>query len=183
MKKNIKIYLCGSIKKGSSDNEKKHYWGEKEELEIINSFGGQFEIILLNPATIGIKRNDSYSNFGADVFLVKNSDFIFVDARNKRGIGVGCEMIIAKYYGIPVVTLCPNETDYKKSFVEDLCGENVSNWIHPFVAGPSDFICDDIPSAVKWMIDHLDNPKHIKNIDILEESVEYFTSKQHIDLP
>lgn len=182
MGKSVKIYLCGSIKKGIHDNKKKHYWGEKEENEIINSFGPEYKINLLNPATIGIRRNDSFSNFGADVFLIKSSDFIFVDARNKRGIGVGGEMIIAKYFSIPVVSLCPNETDYKKSYVEDLCGENVKNWVHPFIIGPSDFITENIHSAVQWMIEHLNDPKPIKGINLLEESIEYFTSKQQIDL-
>lgn len=182
MSKKIKIYLCGSIKKGKHDNDKEHSWGEKEEQEILCSFGSEFNIQLLNPATIGIRRNDSFSNFGADVYLVKNSDFILVDARNKRGIGVGGEMVIAKHYSIPVVSLCPQDTDYRKSYVEDLCGENVKDWVHPFIIGLSDFIADDINTATSWMIEHLNNPLPIKKIDILEEAIEYFSKKQKINI-
>lgn len=182
MSKTIKVYLCGSIKKGKHDNEKEHSWGEKEEKEILFSFGPEFNIQLLNPATIGIKRNDSFSNFGADVYLVKNSDFILVDARNKRGIGVGGEMAIAKYYSIPVVSLCPQETDYRKSYVEDLCGENVRDWVHPFIIGLSDFIADDINAAVAWMVKYLNNPLPIKDINVLDESIAYFSKRQSIDL-
>ncbi len=181
MKTEFKIYLCGSIKKGKHDNEKKHYWGQEEEGLILKEFGPDFEIKLLNPATMGIKRDDSFSNFGADVYLVKNSDFIFVDGRNKRGIGVGGEMVIAKYFSIPVITLCPNETDYRKSYVEDLCGENVHNWIHPFVASLSDFIADDISSAISWMLKYHTNPKPIKNIQVLEDAMSYFSNRQKLD--
>lgn len=181
MKTEFKIYLCGNIKKGIHDNGEKHYWGATEEQQILEFFGPNYSIKLLNPATIGIKRDDSFSNFGADVFLVKNSDYIFVDARNKRGIGVGGEMVIAKYYSIPVVTLCPNETDYRKSYVEDLCGENVHNWIHPFIIGLSDFIADDIQSAINWMINHGKKPQEIKDINVLETALSHFSKKQNLN--
>lgn len=103
-------------------------------------------------------------------------------AELKRGIGVGREMVIAKYYSIPVVSLCPQETDYRKSYVEDLCGENVKDWVHPFIIGLSDFIADDINAAVAWMVKYLNNPSPIKKINVLEESIAYFSKRQSINL-
>lgn len=176
--KNVKIYLCGSIKKGNEDSLERKYWGPEEEEEIIKAFNSGWEIKLLNPATANIKRGDSLGNFGGDMFLVKNSNFIFVDARDRRGIGIGGEMFAAKHFSIPVVSLCPVGSHYRKECVENLCGENVTNWVHPFITGLSDYIADSIPDAVKWMIDFTNKPRKVKGLEIVDEAMDRFLSIQ-----
>lgn len=174
----VKIYLCGSIKKGNDDKLKRNFWGSEEEKEIIKAFNSESQIKLLNPATANIKREDSLGNFGGDMYLVKNSDFIFVDARDRRGIGIGGEMFAAKYFSIPVVSLCPVGSHYRKTNVDNLCGENVANWVHPFITGLSDYIADSISEAVKWMIDFSNNPRKVKGVEIIDEAMERFLSIQ-----
>lgn len=181
MKKGIKIYLCGSIKKGNNDNMKKYYWGVEEEKEITKYFGIDWKVELLNPSTFGIKRQDSFSNFGGDMYLVKESDFIFVDARDKRGIGIGGEMFAAKYFSIPVVSLCPKNSHYRKEYIDGLCGESITNWIHPFISSLSDYLADSIYDGVKWMIDFTKKPKKVKGIEIVREAISYFTENQSIE--
>lgn len=180
MLKSVKIYLCGSIKKGSGDIAQRNYWGNEEEQAILTAFGSEYEITLLNPATAGLKRTDSFSNFGGDMFLVKTSNFIFVDARDRRGIGIGGEMFAAKYFGLPVVSLCPVGSHYRKEFVKDLCGEDVSNWVHPFITGLSDFLADTIEDAVEWMMEFSKQPVPIKGMEIIGEAIEHFLKSQSI---
>lgn len=181
MKRIVKVYLCGSIKKGASDRINRKVWGPEEEDAIISSFGSEWNVELLNPATVGIKRVDSFNNFGGDMYYVKISDFIFVDARDRRGIGIGGEMFAAKYFGIPVVSLCPVGSHYRKDYVEDLCGENVNNWIHPFITGLSDYISDDIPGAINWMKNFIELPTKVKSIDIVNEAIRIFKKNQNIE--
>jgi hypothetical protein len=177
-KKTIKIYLCGSIKKGEKDNSKSFYWGSDEEAEILKSFGPEWEIALVNPATIELKRVDSFANFGGDMHLVKNSDIVFVDARDKKGIGIGAEMFAAKYFLKPVICLLPKGSHYRRDFIENLCGENVQNWVHPFITGLSDFVAETIPEAVGWMKRLHKEPSQIKGMEVVEEAINYFVEKQ-----
>ncbi len=176
--KTIKIYLCGSIPKGKEDESKSYYWGPKEERAILTAFGPEWKVQLFNPATVGLDRSDAFSNFGGDMYLVRASDFIFVDARDKRGIGIGGEMFAAKYFSKPVVCLLPKGSHYRRDFVEDLCGENVANWIHPFITGLSDFVAESIPEAVFWMAAFAEKPVQVKGMEVVDDSIRYFIAKQ-----
>ena len=133
---------------------------------------------LLNPLTFGIKRQNSFSNFGGDMYLVRGSDFVFVDARDKRGIGIGGEMFAAKYFSIPVVSLCPQNSHYRKKYIANLCGENITNWVHPFISSLSDYLADSIYDGVKWMIEFVEKPKKVKGIEIVKEAIAYFIENQ-----
>lgn len=173
--KRVTIYLAGSIKKGDEDAKKTSYWTEEDEAVIHHSFGTVYEVDILNPATYPIKRSDPFGNFGADMFLVQQSDFIFVDARDKKGIGIGAEMVAAKYFEIPVVCLCWYDSYYKKRFVPNVYGEDLHNWTHPFIVGLSDFIADSIPEAVEWM---KSARRPVKTIAVLEQAIQHFKETQ-----
>lgn len=175
---NISIYLAGSIKKGDIDTKKTSYWTAAEEAKIIDCFGVDYSVRILNPATFAIKRSDSFGNFGGDMYLVHESDFIVVDARDKKGLGIGAEMVAAKYYHLPVVCLCPYDSYYKKRFLPNVYGEDIHNWTHPFITGLSDYIAETIEDAVKWMKEHLSVPKPIKGLSVIDESIAYFVETQ-----
>jgi hypothetical protein len=174
----VTMYLAGSIKKGDTDQKKTSYWSDKDEQEIIKFFGDSFEVEILNPATFPIKRSDSFGNFGADMYLVNKSDFIFVDARDKKGIGIGAEMVVAKYYNIPVVCLCAYDSYYKMRFLPNVYGEDLHNWTHPFIVGLSDYVAATIEEAVAWMKEHIEKPHSIKGINVIDESITYFINTQ-----
>lgn len=172
----VTLYLAGSIKKGDEDTKKTSYWTREDEDAIRRAFGEGSDVMILNPATFKIKRSDSFGNFGADMYLVKRSDFIFVDARDKKGIGIGAEMVAAKYFGIPVVSLCAYDSYYKKRFLPNVYGEDLHNWTHPFIVGLSDFVADSVEEAVEWMKSGSRGP--IKTISVIDESIEYFEDTQ-----
>lgn len=174
----ISIYLAGSIKKGDHDTKTTSFWTAVEEKNIVDCFGTDYSVNILNPATFEIKRSDPFGNFGGDMYLVHESDFIFVDARDKKGLGIGAEMVAAKYYHLPVVCLCTYDSYYKRRFLPNVYGEDLYNWTHPFITGLSDYIADTIEDAVKWMKEHLQSPKPIKGLSVIDESIAYFIETQ-----
>ena len=147
----LTIYLSGSVKKGSGDGRAEHdFWTDEDECTILNGISGR-RTQLLNPSKSILRRSDYYANFGCDLHLVSISDLILVDLRGKRGIGIGAEMAFAQNLGIPVLSICPPNTNYRRDFVADVFGEDLKDWIHPFVYGLSDYIVDDLQNAITFI--------------------------------
>src|SRR5580704_10722245 len=107
MKTKLAIYLAGSIKKEHEKGDD-YYWTERD-INLIKQCLPDFEISVLNPASRTDDLSDQLSVFGRDMTQVFSSNFVFVDARAKRGLGVGAEMMWAKLNRIPVVTWAPKE--------------------------------------------------------------------------
>lgn len=131
IRNNMKIFLSGSVKKSDDKRSNEFFWSENDENLLKKLLGGDVEI--LNPAMITIPRHMYRERFVADMDMLFKSDVVVVDARTKKGLGVGAEMALAKQKNIPVFTLCPLSSEYR--------GED---WIHPFVAGLSDGIFETI---------------------------------------
>ncbi len=148
MKTKIAIYLAGTIKKGhESANET--YWTD-EHMQLLRREMPNFEISFLNPALRSDDMSDQLSVFGRDMVQVSSADVIFVDARDRRGLGVGAEMMWAKVNGIPLITWAPQDTHYHhtSAYVLDVL---VKDWVHPFVENLSDKLVEDLVEAAAWM--------------------------------
>lgn len=163
MDEKLRIYLSGSIRKGDSDPRSDDYfWSERHEAFIETNAGGAVE--LLNPAKTDLRRTDFALNFGCDLYLVSVSNIVFVDARHEKGIGVGAEMMYAAKLGLPVITWAPRNSHYRRDFVPNVFGEDLHDWIHPFVFGLSDYVVEDLVEAMalvrEYRIDGLQ--RHIK---------------------
>lgn len=128
------IFLSGSVKKFFQEsNVNKNYWTVESERTFQKTL--LFPVKLLNPNEIVINQNDSESRFKADLKMLLESDLMIVDLESKKGIGVGSEMLLAKMHKIPVYSICPKESHYRKRVeVEN------NEWIHPFVYELSDKI-------------------------------------------
>lgn len=143
-KRQLLLYLSGSIQKGRDDGRPSEaFWSDDDERRLI---GGITSAVVqtLNPAKSKLRRSDFYANFGCDLHLVKLADAIIVDARTKKGLGVGAEMMFAEFLGTPVITICPRTSPYRQDYLPDVFGEDVTDWVHPFVYGLSDFIVDSV---------------------------------------
>lgn len=142
----LRIYLSGSIKKGASDPRSEvDFWNEEDELLIKEKLVA--ECILLNPAKSSISRNDYFVNYGCDLYLVGSADVVIADFRSSKGIGVGAELMYAQTLGIPVIGWMPPTSYYYRERLEDVYGEDLEDWIHPFVYGLSDFLVASIEGA------------------------------------
>jgi hypothetical protein len=174
----VAIYLAGNIKKGhESLNE--DFWGDAEIAEIAAVLAPT-SIDFLNPAIRSDNLADQKSVFGRDLSQVFCSDVVFVDARQRRGLGVGAEMMWAKMHAIPVVTLCPTESHYRRHEV-DLLDMPVKNWVHPFIESLSDHLVETVEAGALWIQQVLvkrSQPVFIKGPSYLHEAMQYYHNVQ-----
>lgn len=146
MEKVTRVFLSGSVKKGDDDRRSDEYfWSEEDEVRLKNVAGGTIEI--LNPSTITIPRHLYGKRFVADMEMLLGSDAVVVDARTKKGLGVGAEMAIAKQNHIPVFVLCPIGSEYRGW--EMATDGAKQEWIHPFVSGLADKLFENIEELGK----------------------------------
>lgn len=182
MNKKIGIYLAGSIKKGH-ENPHESFWTEND-MTFLRSCFQEYEVVFLNPAFRKDNLADQHSVFGRDMTQVFCCHVVFVDARDRRGLGVGAEMMWAKINKIPVVTWAPKNSHYHKTNATIL-GIDVDNFIHPFVYGLSDEIVENLEEGAVWIENMLSNPMlEIKGIEHIRDAMEYYQETQlPIDLP
>ncbi len=180
--KKIAIYLAGSIKK---DHEKtdESFWTEDNMLLLRSSLQG-YLVSFLNPAFRTDDLSDQHSVFGRDMTQVFCSDVVFVDARERRGLGVGAEMMWAKLHSIPVVTWAPKNSHYNKDKTTIL-GVPVEGFIHPFVQSLSDRVVATLEEGAEWIHKVKSTPTYeIKGIGHIKEAMEYYKERQlHDDQP
>jgi nucleoside 2-deoxyribosyltransferase len=164
----MKIYLAGKIPKGkevdSFDN-----WQTKYR-EILNQI---FPAEYVDHSQIKADESDYKGIFGLDCNFVKNCDLVIVNAEKKLGVGTAQEMVIAKYFKKPVITILPKETHHRKKNI-NFHGKIISDWIHPFIYSFSDLIFEDI-QEFKDKKETIENLK-VKDLSIIDESIDYFNS-------
>lgn len=176
MKPRIALYLAGSIKKDHEVNPS--FWSE-QDIHLLKTSLPRYDVALLNPAFRTDDLSDSTSVFGRDMLQVFSSNVVFVDARDRRGLGVGAEMMWAKLNNIPVVTWAPKNSHYNKSHAK-LLDVSIDNYIHPFVWALSDQIVDTLPEGAAWIENYISNPSSVKvkGIDHISSTMEYYKAKQ-----
>jgi hypothetical protein len=168
----IKLYLSGGVKK--DDNDRKVCWSEEDRDAIRGVLGG--DVDFLDPQG-NPERADPFSAFGLDMRDVKEADIVIVDGREKRGIGVGAEMLAAKIWGKPVVAIAPRNGHYRRDLLEHF-GQEIENWQHPFVAGLSDAVMETVEEAARWIASFLEKPTSVKDASVLDKAIEYFLDKR-----
>jgi hypothetical protein len=142
----LRIYLSGSIKKGRSDDRGDDaFWTAEHEAQIRGLVGADTK--LLNPAKSPIRRNDYFVNYGCDLFLVGHADVVLADLRCEKGIGVGAELMYAHVVRRPVIGWLPPNSYYRRDKIEDVFGEDLTDWTHPFAYGLCDIIVDSLEEA------------------------------------
>ena len=173
--KTIHIYLAGTIKKGKEE-EHELTWTEQHKELLQNQLS--CSVVFLNPAYRSDDLSDQVSVFGRDLFQVFSSNLVLVDARERRGLGVGAEMMFAKMHRIPVVSWLPNDSHYNREEIHFL-GQTVKSWIHPFVFNLSDYLAPSLEDAASWIEKELlpDNV-HIKGPESLREAMSHYLETQ-----
>lgn len=171
----LAIYLAGNILKGH-EKESSVFW-TKEDQEIIRSGLDPTEVSFLNPAMRGDDLSDQKSVFGRDMTQVYCANVVFVDARERRGLGVGAEMMWAKMHSIPILTLAPENSHYCKKEV-NLLGKTVKNWIHPFILALSDVLVKNLEEGIAGLKHLLSGEMEIKGPESIEEAMHCYQEKQ-----
>lgn len=171
----IAIYLAGTIKKDHEEGSISH-WTNQHKV-VIQEALSNYHVSFLNPASRSDDLSDQHSVFGRDMIQVFTSDVVFVDAREKRGLGVGAEMMWAKMHQIPVVIWAPVDSHYRKSKTEIL-GVAVENWVHPFVESLGDVLVDHLEEGARWIDTYMQGKQEmIKDREMIFDAMRYYRKK------
>jgi hypothetical protein len=175
MKPKIAIYLAGSIKKGHEKTES--HWTD-DDIQAIEKNLPEYEVSFLNPAFRTDNLSDQRAVFGRDMVQVFSCNVVFVDARDRRGLGVGAEMMWAKFNKIPVVAWAPIDTHYHKRHTTVL-GVPVANFTHPFVESLSDKIAETLADGARWIHQVISNPSTpIKGVEYITSAMQHYKETQ-----
>ncbi len=177
----VAIYLAGAIQKGHESV--KSHWCEKSKDRIRRALP-HLEVIFLDPQERKDDLGDSFTTFGRDLLQVTTADIIFVDARDRRGLGVGAEMMWAKVLKKPLLIWAPENSHYNRRDTS-LLGVPLKEFIHPFVYTLADQLVEDPEEGALWIERYLngDHPP-IKGSDVVYEAMDAYRDTQlESDLP
>jgi hypothetical protein len=177
MKSQVSIYLAGNIKKGHEKVEDT-YWTD-EDIHVIKNRLSDFDVSILNPAFRSDDLTDLYAVFGRDMLQVKCSDIVFVDARGRRGLGVGAEMMFAKVHQIPLVIWAPHNSHYRRSKTT-LIDVPIENYVHPFILSLADTLADTLEEGIEWIHSYLSNNAlyEIKGMEHISQAINHYKERQ-----
>jgi len=169
--KALKVYVAGKVSKESSFGT--HYWrdGFVKELEDLSGL----KLISLDPAKKETDQTKPEDAFGADIFMIRNSDVVVVYLSDDISVGGSQEILIAKYFKLPVIGLAPlgGKFNHKN---KEIFGQVVKDYKHPFVYATCDVVCDDIKGVAK-ALKELDKIKP-KTIKIVEDLSDKYAKEQ-----
>lgn len=166
----MKIYLAGKIPKGDEIGKVPDW--RADYAKILNDISG---VEILSPEDDPLDESQSLLVFGHDCYFVKLADVIIVNASAKLGVGTSQEMLIAKYFQKPVISILPKDTHHRRTNLQ-MPAAVVPDWIHPFIFSTSDLVVENISEALPWLKSYEANPKsqNIKNLGIIDEAVEKY---------
>lgn len=141
MMKALKIYLSGSVKKKFQKKENLILWSDIVSglSNFINEKGIPVEIF--DPSKE--ETQQKYENiFQAEMDFIANCDWFLVELSQKRGLGVGVEMLHAVNNGVEIYAICPDQGYYRKDDIK---------WLHPFVKNLSTKIVNDLDELISFL--------------------------------
>jgi hypothetical protein len=166
-----KVYVAGKISKASVFGT--HDWRDNFCTELERMSGLRVEN--LDPTKTGADQRDSLLVFGADSYLISQSDVVIVYLSDDISIGGSQEILIAKYYKIPVIGLARHGGKFNGADKEYF-GKIVKDYKDPFVFTTCDVVCktiEEVAEALKKL-----ETIRPKTLDIIPESVDYYLSKK-----
>lgn len=99
--------------------------------------------------------------------------YCIVCAESRLWVWTSQEILIAKYFWKPVITILPKDTQHRRTNLL-FHGKMIQDRIHPFIWSCSDVIYTSIDMCLlHWDEVHNISPK---TIDVIDESIEYASS-------
>lgn len=169
----MRIYLAGKVQKTSEGIDAPD-WRADYTRALGND--GHFEFLHPDDPTLDESRPEVV--FGHDCWMLQQADVIVVNASEKLGAGTAQEMIIAKHFAKPVLTVLPRGSHHRRRL--ELHGQVVEDWKHPFVFCTSDEVFDDLDSLRAYLDDRTNmaggQPKTMRVID---EAIATYLASSH----
>lgn len=162
--------LLGSLPKGDHARTTFHDW-KHEYMEKISQAIPESRFIHGDLVTdsIGLEMV-----VGHDLWLVKHSDIMIVHATSKIGAGTAQEMVMAKHFKKPVISVIPKDTHHRRSHVP-FGGIIMEDWIHPFLYVSSDAVVENIDQAISWIRDYQQGKTApVKDFSVFDDTVSQF---------
>ena len=159
----MNIYLAGSVPKGAQEEKDFVNWRLRYKSVLEKFFDAEFVF----PGAGDMDESDFLLIVGKDSRSIKHSDFVIVNAEERLGVGTAHEMIIAKYFNKPVVTVLPKNSYHRRPNVVFQNKYKVEDWMHPFLHTFSDFIVEQVEGIKDIKDKILTGP--IKDISIIDK--------------
>jgi 8-oxo-dGTP pyrophosphatase MutT (NUDIX family) len=179
--KNLTLYVAGKVSGNSSFGTER--W--RDELCRRLSAATGMNVTHLDPARTrdgrSLPETDPKAIFGRDCFLISKADLVLVCLSDDISVGGSQEMLIAKYYGKPLVGLAARGSKFiKDSFT--LNGTTHRNWVHPFVSVPCDVVLHDFNELVSYLKLRWGSESIFKSLSVIDDAVGYYrTSYPYLD--
>src|SRR6476620_9613307 len=106
-----KMYLAGKVPKGDLERVQEQNWREDYAQKIREVLP---DVVFLDPDLIKDTVGPELV-VGHDLWLIQQADIILVSVPEKIGAGTAQEMVLAKYFNKPVVTILPKDTHHRRS--------------------------------------------------------------------
>lgn len=133
------VYVAGKVSKDSVFGT--HHWRD-EFCETVEKLSGR-TIANLDPLKSDIQHGEPQDVFRADVELIKQCDVLVVYLSDDISVGGSQEILIAKYFGKPVIGLAPKGGKFNGS-TKQMLGKTIHNYKDPFVFSTCDVVVEDI---------------------------------------
>jgi len=169
----MKIYLAGHVPKG--DHETKNFVDWRKQYEKLLPDELEAKCIYPYDRSPEFDEADFKKVFGYDCSLIKNSDLMIVNAQTRLGVGTSQEMVIAKYFKKPVITVLPTDSYSRRPNVT-IRGQLIADWIHPMIDAFSDLIFDD-PEQLSALTKERLSRITPKDISVIDKSIDYANKK------
>jgi hypothetical protein len=166
----LRVYVAGKVSKESAFGT--HYWRDGFVKKLSDLSGRK--LISLDPAQKKSDQNDYEEAFGADVYMISQSDVVVVYLTDDISVGGSQEILIAKYFNKPVIGLAPfgGKFNHKN---KKIFGQTIENYKHPFVFSTCDIVCNDIESVAKALKEV--EKIRPKAIDIIDQATKKYKEK------
>ena len=171
--KKFKIYLAGRIPL-VEEKEVDQDWRNRYA-EVIKNIVPQ--AVILDPSKRLIYEADSKAVFGHDLFLIKISDVLLVNAEIQLGLGTSQELIIAKYFQKPIIAVSPKGSYYARPYLVN--GNKIGGDRHPFLNLVADTIIENI-SKLGTALENIEiaSKNDSQNWDMfIHEAIDYYLGK------
>lgn len=170
----MKAYIAGKVSKDSIFGT--HYWrdGFCKDLEELSGI----KLENLDPTKLDINQNDSDLIFGYDSYLISQSDVVICYLSDDISVGGSQEILIAKYFGIPVIGLAKYGGKFNGANKEHF-GKQIKDYKDPFVFTSCDIVC----GTINEVADALKAIKDIKpkTLGIIDASIEHYLASKLTD--
>ena len=167
----MKIYLAGSVPKGQAEEKDYVNW-RLQYKEVLGKF---LDAEFIFPMSGDMDESDFLLIVGKDSKSMQDSDLVIVNAEERLGAGTSMELVIAKHFGKPVITVMPKNSYHRRPNMTFQGKYFVEDWMHPFVHTFSDFVVEHV-AEIEQIKDKIFSVP-IKDMSIIGKAIEHRVKK------